>query len=81
MEIIQVYVEALPLREDVLHIEGEEIELPIKKEEELPSVSQEEEREESPPAPDESFIESLSIPDRALVEEEIIERERVEELV
>jgi hypothetical protein len=72
-----VYVEALPEREDVLHLEGEDIELPIEKEKEIPSVSHEEEtEEESPPIPEESFIESLSILDRALAEEEITERER-----
>jgi hypothetical protein len=39
MATILVYVEALPKREVVLHLEGEEIELPLEKEEEIPSVS------------------------------------------
>jgi hypothetical protein len=39
METIPVYVEELPEREGILHIEGEKIELPPEKEEELSSVS------------------------------------------
>jgi hypothetical protein len=47
------YVEALPEKEAVLHLEGAEIELPPKKEEELPSVLEgAETEEESPPAPE-----------------------------
>jgi hypothetical protein len=47
-----VYVEALPEREVVLHTEGEEIEVPPEKEEEIPSVSEgENTEEESPPSP------------------------------
>jgi hypothetical protein len=53
MATVPVYVEALPEREVVLHPEGEEIELPPEKEEELPSVSEgAETEEESPPAPE-----------------------------
>jgi hypothetical protein len=35
METIPLYVEALPKREEVLHLEGAEIELPPEKEEEM----------------------------------------------
>jgi hypothetical protein len=38
-----VYVEALPEREAILHIEREDIELPPEKEEEITSVSEGEE--------------------------------------
>jgi hypothetical protein len=48
-----VYVEALPERELVLHLDGAEIELPLEKEEEIPLVSEGEETEEkSPPTPE-----------------------------
>ena len=40
MAAVPVYVEALPKREVLLHIEGVEIELPPEKEEELASVLQ-----------------------------------------
>jgi hypothetical protein len=51
MAIVPVYVEALPDREEVLHLEGAKIELPLEKEEYIPSVSKGEETEdESPPA-------------------------------
>jgi hypothetical protein len=53
MAAVLVYVEALPEREAVLHLEGAEIELPTDKEEELPLVSEGAEiEEESPPAPE-----------------------------
>jgi hypothetical protein len=52
MATILVYIEALPKREVVLHLEGEEIELPPEKEEELPAVLEGvETEEESPPTP------------------------------
>jgi hypothetical protein len=76
MEVVPLYVEALPEREVVLHREGSEIELPPEKEEEIPSVSEgAETEEESPPAPEGVVVEPLSVPDRAVVEEEIAERE------
>jgi hypothetical protein len=49
-------------REAVLHPEGEEIELPPEKEEELPSVLEGEETEEdSPPALEGVVVEPLSV--------------------
>jgi hypothetical protein len=76
MAAVPVYVEALPEREAVLHPEGAEIELPPEKEEELPSVSEgEETEEESPPAPEGVVVEPLSVPDRAVAEEAVAERE------
>jgi hypothetical protein len=48
-----VYVEEFLERDAILHLEGEEIELPPEKEEELPSVSEREEtKEESHPSPE-----------------------------
>jgi hypothetical protein len=53
MAAVLVYVEAFLKREVVLHIEGAEIELPLEKEEEIPSVLEgAETKEESPPAPE-----------------------------
>ena len=52
MAVVTVYVEALLEREAVLHPKGAEIELPPKKEEEIPSMSEgAETEEESPPTP------------------------------
>jgi hypothetical protein len=53
MAAVLVYVEAFPEREVVQYIEGEEIELPPEKEEEIPSVLEgAETKEESPLAPE-----------------------------
>jgi hypothetical protein len=53
MATVLVYVGALPMREEVLHLEGAEIELPPEKEEELPSMLEgEKTEEESPPSPE-----------------------------
>jgi hypothetical protein len=53
MEAIPVYVESLQEMEAILHPEGGEIELPPKKEEKLPSVSEGADTEEdSPLAPE-----------------------------
>jgi hypothetical protein len=57
METIPVYVEAFPEREAVLNPEGEEIELPPEKEEELPSMLERVETEEdSPPSLEEVLM-------------------------
>jgi hypothetical protein len=64
MATVLVYVEALRERKVVLHTKGGEIELPLEKEEELPSVLEEvETKEESPPAPEGAVIETLSVPE------------------
>jgi hypothetical protein len=56
-----VYVEALPKREVILHPKGVEIDLPLEKEEEIPSMLEGGEiEEESPPAPEREVIEPLS---------------------
>jgi len=53
MVTVPMYVEAFLGREEILHLEGAEIELPPEKEEELPSVSEgAETEEESSPSPE-----------------------------